>query len=157
MNIRKWASSSIVAVKWSVVFLFAVTLLSCESDMTIKTDGKNPPSFSLSGSGRLISFAVMEVTPENQSQASQRGSDANTVLWEIEPTSADNKIWWLPMITYGKIPAGFVQKFPANGSPPAPLVEGNVYEAGGPAYGANGALIRLEVQGNKTIQVASDN
>jgi len=121
--------------------------------MTVKTDGKNPPSFSLSGSGRLISFAVMEVPRENQGQTTQRGSDANIVLWEIEPSNADNKIWWLPVITYGKLPPGFTQKFPADGSPAAPLVEGKIYEVGGPAYGANGGLIWFKVQGNRTVEI----
>jgi len=121
--------------------------------MTVKTDEKNPPSFSLSGSGRLISFAVMEVPPENQSQTIQRSSDANIVLWEIEPTNADNSIRRLPEITYGKLPPGFTQKFPTDGSPPVPLVEGKIYEVGGPAYGANGGLIWFKVQDNKTVQI----
>lgn len=146
-------SSLIVIMKLTALCLCGVTFLACEADMTIKIDGKNPPAFSLSGSGRLISFAVMEVPPENQIQTVQRGSDANTVLWEIEPTGADNKIWWLPIITYGKIPPGFTQKFPADGSPPATLVEGKIYETGGPAYGANGGLIWFKIQGSKAVQI----
>ena len=128
-------------------------LIACEADMSIKVDGQNPPSFSLSGSGRLITFAVMEVPPENQTQVIQRSSDENVLLWEIEPTNADNKIWRLPPITYGKVPPGFSQKFPADGSSPAALVEGKIYEVGGPAYGANGGLIWFKLQGGKTIRV----
>lgn len=133
--------------------LFLVTSVGCEADMTVKTDGKNPPSFSLSGSGRLVSFAVMEVPADNQNQTIQRSSDANILLWEIEPTHADNKIWRLPTITYGKPPAGFTQKFPLDGAAPAPLVEGKIYEVGGPAHGANGGLIWLKVEEGKTVQL----
>jgi hypothetical protein len=121
--------------------------------MTIKTDSNNPPSFSLSGSGNLISFGVTEVPPENQTQTIQRRSDVNIPMWSIEPRDADNKIRRLPVITYGKVPPGFAQQFPADGSPPAPLVEGKIYEAGGGAYGANGGLIWFKVQDNKTVQI----
>src|SRR6267378_932087 len=103
----KRQSTSTLILRLTALCLSVVTFLGCEVDMTVKTDGKNPPSFSLSGSGRLISFAVMEVPPENQGRTTQRGSDANIVLWEIEPTNADNKISWLPGITYGKLPRGF--------------------------------------------------
>lgn len=140
-------------LRLTVLFVAILTLSACEADMSIKIDGENPPSFSLSGSGRLISFAVMEVPPENQTQTIQRSSDVNILLWEIEPTNADNKIWWLPAITYGKVPPGFTQKFPADGSSPAALVEGKIYEVGGPAYGANGGLIWFKVQGNKTVEI----
>ena len=128
-------------------------LLACEVDMSIKIDGQNPPSFSLSGSGRLISFAVMEVPPENQTQTIQRSSDVNILLWEIEPTNADNKIWRLPAITYGKVPLGFTQKFPAGGSSPTTLVEGKIYEVGGPAYGANGGLVWFKIQNGKSVEI----
>ena len=142
-------------IRWqlTVLCLFALGFFGCESDLRIKPDGNNPPSFSLSGSGRLISFAVMEVTGEKNGGTR---SDANTVLWEIEPTNADNKIWGLPSITYGKVPPGFTQKFPAAGAAPSPLVEGKTYEAGGPAYGANGGLARFKIQNNKSILIPAE-
>ena len=127
--------------------------LACEEDTSIKIDGKNPPSFSLSGSGALISFGVTEVPPENQRQTIQRRSDVNIPLWFIEPTNGDNKIWRLPSITYGKVPPGFTQQFPADGSVPAQLKEGKIYEAGGGASQANGELIWFKVQGDRTIQI----
>src|SRR5207253_2234729 len=48
-----------------VILVFVVFLLACEVDMTVAVDGKNPPTFKLSGSGNLISFLVMDVPPEN--------------------------------------------------------------------------------------------
>lgn len=135
------------------VFLVLLTFLACEVDMSIEIDGKNPPSFSLSGSGGLISFGVTEVPPDNQTQRIQRKSDANLPLWSILPAMTDNSIKRLPVITYGKVPPGFTQQFPADGSAPAPLVEGRIYEAGGGAHGANGGLIWFKVQGDKTVQI----
>lgn len=140
-------------LKLATVVLSVIAFLCCETDMSVETDGKNPPSFSFSGSGNLISFAVMEVPPENQKQTIQRSSDANLLLWEIVPTNADNKIRRLPVITYGKLPPGFIQKFPADGAAPRPLVQGKIYEVGGPAYGANGGLSWFKIQENKSVQV----
>lgn len=139
----------------SLAFLLVAIfmLLACEVDMSIKIDRQNPPSFSLSGSGRLISFGVTEVPPENQTQTIQRRSDVNLPIWSIEPTVADNKIWNLPVITYGKVPPGFRQQFPLDGSPPVPLVEGKIYEAGGGAHGANGRLIWFKIQDGKTVEI----
>src|SRR5438874_9333958 len=124
-----------------IILLPMVTFLSCERDMSIDLDGKNPPSFSLSGSGGLVSFGITEVPPQNQTRAAQRRSETNLPLWSILPTMADNSIRRLPTITYGKVPPGFSQQFPVDGSSPAPLVEGKIYEAGGGAYGANGGLV----------------
>lgn len=140
-------------LKLATIIFSVIAFFGCETDMSVTTDGKNPPSFSFSGSGNLISFAVMEVPPENQKQTIQRSSDANLLLWEIEPTNAENKIRRLPVIAYGKLPPGFTQKFPADGSAPRPLVEGKIYEVGGPAYGANGGLMWFKLQENKSIQV----
>lgn len=137
----------VILVSTSIMFL------ACEEDTSIKIDGKNPPSFSLSGSGALISFGVTEVPPENQTQTIQRRSDGNIPLWSIQPTNGDNKIWGLPTITYGKVPAGFTQQFPLDGSAPAQLVEGKIYEAVGGASQANGELIWFKVQGDKTVQI----
>ena len=144
---------SLHKIKWTVSVIAIVICAACEVDMSIKIDGQNPPSFTLSGSGGLISFGVTEVPPENQTQTIQRRSDVNIPLWSILPTMKDNSIRRLPVITYGKLPPGFTQQFPADGSPPTPLVEGKIYEAGGGAYGANGRLIWLKVQDGKTVEI----
>src|ERR1041385_6848428 len=103
-------------VKLVIATLATVGLLACEVDMSISIDGKNPPSFSLTGSGKLISFGVTEVLPSNQKQTIQRRSDTNVPLWSIVPVTADSSIRRLSAITYGKVPAGFAQQFPADGS-----------------------------------------
>jgi len=100
-----------------------------------------------------MSFMVMEVPPENQKQTIQRSSDANKLVWELRPGGGDNRIKNLPQITYGNIPAGFDQYFPKDGNRPEPLQEGKIYEVSGTAYNANGGMIWIRVQGNKTIRV----
>lgn len=131
-----------------VVILFHVA---CEVDMTVSLDGDNPPTFSLAGSGNLMFFSVMEVPPETQQQSIQRSSDNNRLLWKIEPSKDSvDKIRALPPITYGIVPAGFKQVFPADGSSPAPLTNGKVFQAGGTAFNANGGFIWFKVDEKKT-------
>src|SRR5262245_4284006 len=140
-------------ITWLGLCLILTQSIACEVDMSIKVDEKNPPSFSLSGSGNMISFMVMEVPPENQKQTVQRSSDVNRLLWEVRPAGGENVIRKLPEITYGKIPAGFDQYFPKDGNSPEPLREGKIYEVSGTAYNANGGLIWITVQGGKTVRV----
>jgi len=120
--------------------------------MTLAIDGKNPPTVTLSGSGNLRFFIVMEVPVDNQTQTIQRDSSRNIVLWKIHPQSGKDKIYNLPAITYGKVPGGFVQEYPSNGLP-APLVEGKIYEVGGTAYNANGGFKWIKVRVDKTVEI----
>jgi len=120
--------------------------------MTVAVDEKNPPTFELSGSGNLNQFHVMEVPASNQEQTTQRSSDVNILLWEVRPTGED-KIRRLPKITYGQVPAGFNQVFPAAGISPPALAEGKVYEVEGTAYNANGGLIWIVVRGGKIVEI----
>lgn len=127
-----------------------------EEDMTVSLDGRTPPSFNLSGSGDLVFFTVSEVGAENQNLLpAQRDGDKNTLLWRIWPNglSSDAKrISRLPQITYGVVPEGFEQKTPAEGPPP-PLVEGKIYQAGGPASNANGGFVWFKIEGTKWVSV----
>lgn len=67
----------------------------------------NPPTFQLSGSGRLIFFTVYE-------PVRGRPSIDDPKMWEIRPTD-ENLISKLPAITYGVVPPGFKQTIPAAG------------------------------------------
>jgi hypothetical protein len=143
---RLWRSKLLLLI---ILFLN----VSCyEVDMTVAVDEKNPSTFELSGSGNLNQFHVMEVPAWNQTQTIQRRSDVNILLWEVRPIGED-KIRRLPKITYGQVPAGFEQVFPADGTSPSVLVEGKVYEVGGTAYNANGGLIWIVVRGGKVVEI----
>lgn len=99
-------------------FLIVVVSSGCERDIRIKIDGKNLPTFELSGSGNLVFLVLTEV---HDNKPSLMGAPE---LWKIRP-SGDNKVSKLPGITYGIIPNGFVQVIPALG-PPRTLIEGKV-------------------------------
>ena len=114
--------------------------------MRIKIDGKNPPTFTLSGSGNLVFLSLGEV---HDNKPPLLGAPD---LWKIRP-KGDNKISKLPSITYGIVPDGFVQVTPASGAPP-PLIEGKVYDFGGPADNANGGSIWFTIQGGKSVEVS---
>ena len=145
-----------LSARAALLVISCCAIAACEIDMTVAIDGKNPPTFDLYGSGNLDFFIVSEVAAENQKQTSaQRDPDKDTMLWEIWPASlsyGDRRIWKLPDITYGKVPEGFVQKFPASGGPPA-LVEGKVYQAGGPASNANGGSVWFTIRNGQAVEV----
>lgn len=131
-----------VLVAASLVLLAG--LVACERDMTISvTNESNPPSFKLSGSGRLIFFSVFEVPRDRPP------SIDDPKMWEIRPTD-ENLISKLPEITYGVVPPGFHQTIPKAGTPPQ-LSEGKLYQVGGPAFDANGGSIRFVIKNGKVV------
>jgi hypothetical protein len=83
----------------------------CERDLRIKIDEKNPPTFTLSGSGNLVYLYRSEVHDH------KRPLYGDPEMWKIRPTGND-KIFKLPPITYGTIPNGFIQVAPVSGAPP---------------------------------------
>jgi hypothetical protein len=142
------------------VVLFLLIVLgcnhaSCERDTTVAIhENKNPPTFSLSGNGYLNFFWVSEVgaakpiPPELQTSLGR-----DKMLWQIWPTNVQSTaIGDLPHITYGRVPTGFTQKIPLRGAPDA-LVEGKIYEAGGPSSGANMNVFRFTIKDGSAVEV----
>ena len=117
----------------------------CEQDLRIEIDGRNPPTFKLTGSGKLVFLQISEVPPDRKT------ASGNLKLWEIRPDISE-RISNLPKITYGKVPEGFIQVFPEKGMPP-PLIEGKMYAIGGPAYNANGGSIWFVIRDGKSVRV----
>lgn len=137
--------------------LLACLLSACfEEGMTLTLDGNAPPTFTMSGSGNLSFFTVIEIASKDQKLTSyERDPDKDKVLWEIWPNNLsyeDRRIRRLSPITYGQIPVGFIQKTPRDGVVPT-LVEGKIYEAGGPASNAHGGFIRFIIRDGKSIEV----
>src|SRR5919106_414630 len=143
------------------VVLFVLIVLgcnhaSCERNTTVAIhENKNPPTFSLSGNGHLNFFWVSEVDatqPIPKDAQTMNGSDR--ILWEIWPVEIQSTaIPDLPHITYAKVPTGFTQKIPAQGAP-APLVEGKIYEAGGPSSGANMNVFRFTIKDGSAVEMS---
>ncbi len=147
-------------VKPSVIALLLCIGLSCKSDVTISLKSDLPPTFTFKR-GRfahvkyLDFFTVQEIVPENQNFPYMRqDSDKNIILWQVWPKgSQEGLIDHLPNIVYGVIPSGFVQKVPNDGPPPV-LVEGKVYEAGGPPVIMSNGFLRFMIKDGKAVQVA---
>jgi hypothetical protein len=139
-----------------VIFIvLGCTHAACERDTTISlADKQNPPTFSLKGNGTLNFFWVSEVDaqqPIPKDEKLMNGKDR--IIWEIWPTNVPStSIYDLPEIVYGKIPNGFTQKVPVQVEPP-PLIEGKIYEAGGPSSGANMEIFRFTIKDGKAVEL----
>jgi hypothetical protein len=148
-----------LTTKGLALFLTAFMFGACfEEDMNISLEDQLPPTFKLSGSGNLAFFGVWEVSTENLKRVpSERDGDKDSLLWQIWPNglSSDAKVLRrLPPITYGSLPPGFIQKVPETGAPPA-LVEGKIYEAGGPASNGRGGFIWFKIENGKLLKVVA--
>ena len=111
-----------------VLFCATSSVSGCqwERSTQVRVDGAVRPSFHLSGSGELASFAIY--SPDYITKA-QVPFDENFVLWELEPSEGHLKgahVGEIRDITYGVVPEGYVQVRPQIGSPP-PLTEGQRY------------------------------
>jgi len=128
--------------------LLLSVVVGCRS-LTISMTESNPPVFHFSASRfaeccrHLAFLGVYEV---------QDGKD-NIVLWRIRPADGtDNSAEGPPPINYGKVPVGFIQEIPAKGEPPA-LVEGKLYEVGGPPVEVSHAYMRFTIRNGKAVQI----
>ena len=130
-----------------VSLVLLLWLGACKS-VAIQSDGKMPPTFSFTG-GQFAEYRHLHFFFVHD-------ETTNQTVWQIWPDRYENgDAGNLPVVTYGKVPAGWTQKMPALGEP-SPLVEGHVYEAGGPATDShlgqmrftirNGAFVRLDAR-----------
>jgi len=93
------------------------------------------PSFSFDGSGRLVSFHVYG---PRQGHKIATPVDEQSVMWSIVPANDFPGASITGMqIAYGKVPQGYVQKFPSSGTAP-PLTNGQVYVFDAETTGAPG-------------------
>jgi hypothetical protein len=134
-----------------------IFLMACTTDVTISMDDGNPPTFKFSRNfsevNNLPFFDVIQIVPENESLAyHQQQFDRNVTLWRIVPEKAGTTIDQLRSITYGQVPTGFIQQIPEDGSP-APLLEGKLYQAGGPPVMMRRALLRFAIRNGKAVRI----
>jgi hypothetical protein len=131
------------------VLLGALYYLSGERHTRLTVRGTNPPQFQLSGSGDLGSLRVMG--PKTQRQI--EGWDASA-YWMIVPVNRflnGGGIEDLSPITYGKIPRGYVQKYPEHGEAPA-LVEGERYHVLAVTVNANHGAKDFFIQNGSAVE-----
>jgi hypothetical protein len=120
----------------------ALLLTQCEVPTTVKITNDNPPVFKLSGSGSLVFFGVFELVNNNE-------RDLRTI-WRIKPKSSVD-MREIPPIKYGEVPEGFFQLDPEGSTPAPPLVEGQTYEAGGPADEASGGYTVFVIRDGRAV------
>lgn len=144
----------------AALFLLLLVMLgcshaACERNTVVSfADDKNPPTFDLDGNGTLNFFWVSEVNaPQPIPENARARTGRDRLIWEIWPTNVSSpRIYDLPNISYGQIPPGFTQKIPKQGEPP-PLVEGKIYEAGGPSSSANMETFRFTIKNGKAVEL----
>lgn len=127
--------------------ILCLTMANCEIDSRVAVDGKNPPSFRLSGSGGINFLRVVDLTNCDKSLL-----DCPAV-WEIRPVEGQISIADLPMLTYGEAPQGFHQTVPGNDTPAPALVEGKKYGVYAPTYNANGGGVRFIIRAGRSVEL----
>jgi hypothetical protein len=134
----------------SLVLALAFLFLACERDTRVKMLYEVPPSFELSGSGRLAMVRV------HGQKVREVFGEMAFVIWEIAPDSGrmnGDFVEDLSKITYGKVPKGYHQVFPREGETLPPLIEGQRYHIFFDTVGANGASKYFEIQNGKIIEI----
>ena len=117
----------------------------------VKLEGGNPPTFSLSGSGKLGDLVIYG--PKQRDV----GSDRNYALWEIKPINGFMEGEWverLAAITYGIVPKAYEQVYPENGAQPLQLVPGERYEYWFVTVGSPAARKYFEIVDGKARELS---
>lgn len=110
------------------VLLLSLLLSACERRTEVALEGGNPPTFMLSGSGRLGEVIIFG--PEQERPASSDPLDETYALWKLEPEKKGEDgaalVEQLHSLTYGVVPNGYKQTKPRIGPAP-PLETGKRY------------------------------
>jgi hypothetical protein len=105
-----------------LLVVICLVALGCEVRTSVRLGPG--PSFSLDGSGRLVSFYVYG---PRQGHKIATPVDDQSLMWSIAATKDGPGALVTGMqIEYGKVPKGYVQKFPSSGAA-LPLTSGRVY------------------------------
>jgi hypothetical protein len=141
-----------------VFFLFVITTVNgCgyEEDTKPIVSGGNPPIIEFDGTGGLLQLFIYgpftleqlkgeykitrgsgSITAEQAKELDKIHDDEAHVLWQLDPDPGRNFGVSTLSITYGIVPKGIKQVYPANGKP-EPLIEGKFYKVAAPSYNAN--------------------
>lgn len=132
------------------LLIYAFLYLISERHTKLTVRGSNPPQFQMSGSGMLGALRVTGLKKQREAV----GPDAAT-YWMIVPENGYAKgeaIEILSPITYGKIPRGYVPRYPEQGEAP-PLVEGEIYTIFAETLNANHGTKRFFIQDGKAVEM----
>ena len=126
--------ASRILLSLALAVTVALVLAGCEIPASVSL--KPGPSFSLDGGGRLVSFTVWGPRPGRKIATPY---DSKGLMWRIEASDPPSGSFLSMMneIAYGRVPNGYVQKFPIRG-PALPVDIGQVYAFIGETTGAPG-------------------
>jgi hypothetical protein len=116
----------------------AISLLLTINGCEVSTSARihNGPTYSLDGSGRLVSFNVYG--PQLGHKIATP-NDAKSLMWSINPVTGFQGALVARMeVKYGNVPQGYVQTVPTGGGAPV-LSSGLVYYFFAETTGASGA------------------
>jgi hypothetical protein len=131
-----------------LLVLLSIIGLGCESD-AVPIEGGNPPRIGFwTGAlqlyvmgpytleqlkqGYKIAEGKTSITTEEAKQGERIRGKKTCIMWQLDPGTGFRRSE--PYITYGRVPDGFRQVYPANGEPPEPLIEGKIYAVIAPSY-----------------------
>jgi hypothetical protein len=117
-----------------------------ERDTKIEMDGKNPPTFTFSGNGQVD---YIDFSDESVSDVSYYSPERK--MWQLVPTGNTTPDRF-PKITYGVVPPGFVQRWPAAG-PARPLDEEKPYLVAAPTSNANAGTLMFLIRNGQALPV----
>jgi hypothetical protein len=110
---------------WVILLLIIATVNIYRTVTKPLVSGGNPPIIEFeSGRGHLQLYVTGPYTLDELKQEYRRGNK-NYDVWQLDP-SRDYSVFG-SSITYGIVPNGFRQVYPANGKSPEPLIEGKIY------------------------------
>lgn len=137
---------TLIAVVATGMILTAFACKTTPRATQVEIDRKNPPTFTFSGDGQVSAIVVTDVSANDLS-----GFDPKRIMWEIVPTR-ENKPSRFPKVTYGVVPAGFVQRTPSAGAPRS-LEEEKPYRVTAPTNGADSRKLIFLIRNGQALLV----
>jgi hypothetical protein len=111
---------------WVILWLIITAVNLYRRDTTPIVSGGNHPIIEFEGGrGHLQLYVMGPYAFEQLKQGKIEGGDKDYYMWQLDP-SRDYSVFG-SSITYGTVPNGFRQVYPANGKSPEPLIEGKIY------------------------------
>ena len=111
---------------WVILWLIITAVNLYRRETKPMVSGGNPPIIEFEdGRGHLQLYVMGPYTFEQLKQDKIDGDEKDYYMWQLDP-SRDYSAFG-SSITYGIVPNGFRQVYPANGKSPEPLKEGKIY------------------------------
>jgi hypothetical protein len=145
-----------------------------EVDTDPIVSGGNPPIIEFNGTGGLLQLFVSgpftleqikgeykiagrrdSITAEQSRELDKIYGDKHYNLWQLDPDQSRNLNVSTLSITYGIVPEGWKQVYPANGKP-EPLIDGKFYKVAAPSYNANSKTGYFTIKSNKAVTLTDE-